>query len=451
MVAPGTTNIAYAYEPRGAAYELICCRAPEILIEGPAGTGKTRAVLQKLHWVCEKYPLARILILRDYRIALNETVLVTYESKVLPENHPAKMAGGSRGHRQRYDYPNGSEIVLGGLDQPERYMSGEYDIIYLAEGTDVKEEGKYEMALTRLRNGRVPYQQAIVDCNPVGPGHWLNQRPDRQRDNDAPVMVRLLSRHTDNPRITDEYLSVLRSLSGVRRQRLFEGKWVAAEGLIYDFERTRHVKVLDTQYWPRTIVGCDDGTHNPFAMLRARIGGDGQIHIEREFYHDASQHGGKGLLEAQKVEAGRSISTGAESIEIDPAAAGLKLAYRSAGFPVRDADNDVIAGISRVADRFGHDRLTIDPGCVNLIKELEGYQWKDNAKKDEPVKENDHAVDALRYLVARIDHKGGARAVSAYDPPPKREIHELPKPGAMDFEKMRAANPEWGWGAEAMV
>jgi PBSX family phage terminase large subunit len=444
VAEPAPQNIAYVYGPKGAALELLCCRAPELLIEGPAGTGKTRAVLQKLHAVCEKYPKCRILILRDYRIAMNETVLVTYEDKVLPDGHPAKVTGGSRSHRQRYDYANGSQIVLGGLDQPERFMSGEYDIVYLAEGTDVKEEGKYEMVLTRLRNGRVPYQQAIVDCNPVGPGHWLNQRPERKRGDGAPVMMRLLSRHTDNPSLTADYLDTLANLTGVRRQRLFEGKWVAAEGLIYDFERTRHVKVVDTTGWPRTICGCDDGTHNPFAFLRARVSGDGHIHIEAERYS-------AGLLESAKVEAAKALSAGAESIEIDPAAAGLKLAYKTAGLSVRDANNDVLEGIAKVADRFAHNRITIDPGCVKLINEIEGYEWKDNAKKDEPVKENDHGCDGMRYLVARVDRKGGAAILSAYDPPAKLEVHEQPKQETPDFDKLRAENPEWGWGAEHLV
>lgn len=459
---PPEPQVAYRYEPRGAAYDLLCCRAPEILIEGPAGTGKTRAVLQKLHMVCERRPKTRVLILRDYRIAMNETVLVTYETKVVPPKHPV-LDGAGRGHRQKYQYPNGSEIVLGGLDQPERFMSGEYDIVYLAEGTDVKDEGKYEMVLTRLRNGVVPYQQAIVDCNPGAPSHWLNTRPEKCRirldpadpehkrtigcgklpgdctcGNYMPTMVRLLSRHTDNPSLTPEYLDTLRNLSGVRRQRLFEGKWVAAEGLIYDFERSRHVRSVDTAGWPRVICGCDDGTHNPFALLRARISGDGLIHVEVEEY-------ARGLLESQKVEAARTLAQGAESIETDPSAAGLKLAYRKGGLPVRDADNDVLAGISKAQDRFARNRITIDPACVNLIKELEGYTWKDNVKKDEPVKEEDHGVDALRYLVSRIDKGGGAVIVGAYDPPAPRKIEDQPKADAMDFDKLREQNPEWGW------
>lgn len=431
-------NIAYVYEPRGAARELFACRAPEVSLEGPAGTGKTRAVLQKIHAIQEKYPGARGLILREYRIALNETVLVTYESKVLPKGHAA-LDGRKRNGRQSYTYANGSEIVLGGMDAPERFMSGEYDWAYLAEGTDIKDEGKWEMVLTRLRNGKVPYQQGFVDANPGAPSHWLNVRPDRKRSDGRPVMVRMLSRHADNPSITPEYLDNLSNLTGVRRQRLFEGKWVAAEGLIYDFSRERHVRETDTSGWHRIICGCDDGNRNPFAFLRGLVGPDGQLHIEEE--HHAS-----GMVPETKVRVARRMAVGAESIEIDPAA-GIKLAFKDAGLPLHDGDNEVLAGIARVADRFASDRITISPACVKLIQELEGYEWEDNDKKDQPIKEQDHGVDALRYLVARLDRTGGAYVAHVgYDAKTGEQVPTLA--GKQESPKTLSElrqDPEWGW------
>lgn len=423
-------NAAYSYTPHGAARDLFHCQASEIAFEGPAGTGKTRAVLQKIHAICEALPI-RALLLREYRIALNETVLVTYETKVLPRGHSA-LSGPDRSHRQRYRYANGAEVILGGMDAPERFMSGEYDIAALFEATDVRDESKWEMVLSRLRNNVLPYQQGICDLNPSAPSHWLNDRPERNRVDGSPVMVRMLSRHADNPSLTPEYLDLLRNLTGTRRARLYEGKWVAAEGLIYDFDRSRHVRVVDTSLWPRTIVGADDGTHNPCAMLRVRISGDGNIHVEREAYKS-------GLLESSKVASARELAQGAESIQLDPAAAGLMLALRTCDLPSQPADNEVLGGIAKVQDRFAQDRISIDPSCVNLIRELEGYEWRDNAKKDEPVKENDHACDALRYIVARIDKASVSRVHVGMNKPVITE-----EKSSLSFNELRK-DEDWGW------
>lgn len=111
------------YEPKGAALELLDCQAPEVLIEGPAGTGKSRAAMEKLNYLCETVPGIRCLVCRGTRTSLTESVLVTYETKVLWPGHPAISGDASRANRHSYDYPNGSTIVTGGLDKPERLYS----------------------------------------------------------------------------------------------------------------------------------------------------------------------------------------------------------------------------------------------------------------------------------------------------------------------------------------
>src|SRR5262245_66475081 len=112
------------YEPRGAARDLFHCRAPEVLVSGPAGTGKTLAALWKLHYCATKVPGLRALITRKTRHSLTESVLVTYERNVLPLGHPV-FRGAARASRSAYHYPNGSEIVLGGMDLASRVLSSE--------------------------------------------------------------------------------------------------------------------------------------------------------------------------------------------------------------------------------------------------------------------------------------------------------------------------------------
>ena len=152
------------YQPRGRAEELLYCKAPEVLLSGPAGTGKSRANLEKLHLCCQKYPGMRGLIVRKTRESCTESALVTFEEKVVPRNHPILQSGGQRKMRQAYQYPNGSTIVVGGMDKPSKTLSTEFDIIYVQEAIELT-ENDWEMLTRPLRNGVVPYQQIIADNN----------------------------------------------------------------------------------------------------------------------------------------------------------------------------------------------------------------------------------------------------------------------------------------------
>ena len=403
MVTPFELQLRYA--PKGAARDLFISHAPEILIEGPAGTGKSRAVLEKIYALVGKYPNSRHLILRKFRASMTETVLVTWEKIVLGGRHYV-LNGAHRSHRQSYVFANGAEVICGGLDNAERIMSAEYDTVNLFEGTEADEE-EWEQVLTRLRNNVMPYQQGIVDCNPGPPGHWLNMRGDRS-------MHRLRSRHDDNPSIKPQYLTLLAELTGVRRARYFLGKWVGSEGLIFDtFGLPDHVRPCADKIG-RVVVGVDYGVRNPFAALRGVLDGDGVLWITAEQY-------GKELTEQPMIAAIKSVARGHERVVIDPSAAGLKLAATGAGLSVKDADNSVLWGIDVARQRFADGRCFVDPTCVNLIRELQGYEWADNDKKDVPVKENDHACDALRYLTAYLDTGYTfAMAVAGGDPPERK-------------------------------
>ena len=369
--------------------QLLKCRQPEVLIEGPSGTGKSRAVLEKINAFAMRYPGSRYLITRASRASMSETVLVTFE-KIVLAGQPHIADGPLRYCRQSYRYPNGSEVVTGGMDNADRIMSGEFDMAAAFEATEFAEDD-IEKIITRLRWKATPYRQLMMDCNPGAPSHWLNQRAKRGG------VVRLLSRHEDNPSIDPKYLVALSRLTGVRRLRLFDGKWAGSEGVVYDrFDPAVHVRPCP--FLPaRVIVGVDDGYTNPFAAVLLLVDGDGRIHVAGEVYR-------KGLSESGKIEAVRELADGytLDRIACDPAAAGLIGAMESAGLPVDGANNDVVTGINRVQERFevqgdGRPRLTIGPECTSLVSELEGYEWLPDKPKDTPRKVNDHACDALRY------------------------------------------------------
>lgn len=373
------------YMAYGAARAFWGSKDPECLVEGPRNTGKSRVVMEKAWGVAQKYPRARICIVRATRASMTESVIKTFEEEVLLGRPDILEPTHDRATRTHYNLPNGARIVVAGLDNPDRFLSAEYDMVCVFQAEETKLD-QWEKLIGCLRNKKMPYQQAVADCNPAHPGHWLNERAN------AGMMRRFITRHEDNPACTPEDLDRLRRLTGVRRLRLYEGKWAGSEGIVYDrWDRAVHVKVREGP-WARVIVGVDYGYTNPTAAVRVCIDGDGRAHVEAEGY-------GKGLNEAGQVALVRDIHSGCEAVVVDPSAAGLRAALHAADTPVVEAENDVVAGINRVQDRLvvagdGLPRLTVDPSCTNLIREFESYEWLPDKPKDTPKKENDHCLTA---------------------------------------------------------
>jgi PBSX family phage terminase large subunit len=280
-------RLRHVYRPRGSAKQLFESRAPEILVSGSAGTGKSRGALEKVHLAMMKYPGARALILRKTASSLAGSGLQTWIKFVVKEalmSGEVTYFGGSTQEPPQYRYWNGSAVMIGGLDDPTKIMSTEFDLIFVQESTELTITD-WEFANTRLRNGVMPYQQLLADANPNAPTHWLYVRCLRGN------CVLLTSTHEENPRLfeecapddegarewdnagtkiwlrmTDEgkaYLARLDRLTGVRYKRLRLGLWVAAEGIIYEgFTPALHVikSFPIPESWPR-YWAIDFGWH----------------------------------------------------------------------------------------------------------------------------------------------------------------------------------------------
>ncbi len=272
------------YKPAGAAAALFACRDPEVLIEGPAGTGKTRACLEYLCWLCDNYPNIRVCVCRKTRKSMSESVLQTLEDHVLWPGHPAKVGTAGRHNRHFYTWPNGSHMVLGGLDNADKIMSTEFDIVYVAEATECNVED-WEKLNSRLRNRKLPWQQGLADCNPGSQYHWLNRRANEGR------MTRILSRHEDNPHVNEEYLQKLRNLTGARRERLYLGLWVSEEGLVYDnWDPARHIiapEAVPELKWH--FASVDWGFRNAGCMQIWGVDGDNVMYRVAEVYRTQKQ------------------------------------------------------------------------------------------------------------------------------------------------------------------
>lgn len=389
------------YKPVGSARDLIAARDLEVLAVGPAGTGKTLAACWKIHLACLRYPGIRVLMVRKTLESLKSGALNTFINGVQPGRFGVETFGGNKFFPAEFRYPNGSVILVSGMDKAEKILSAEFDIIYVNEITEPGfMESDLEVLLTRLRNGKMPYQQIISDGNPSGPRHWMNRRCNEGKTR------RITSTHKDNPVYWDtrkgdwtdvgrQYVqTVLAGLTGVQRKRLFEGVWAAAEGLVYsEFNPEQHVKTVDTTGW-RTVLGVDVGTRNPTVILVAHVAGDGRIHISRELYR-RNMSASDILAAIQQFDADHDPDV----VYIDPSAKGYIDDLHREGINVEPAVNDVLVGIQRVHAQF-QTGLTFDPSCTDTIDEMGMYAYPDNPKveTDKPTKDNDHAADALRYL-----------------------------------------------------
>jgi phage terminase large subunit len=399
-------------------------REQEVLISGPAGTGKSRAALEKLMLVAMLNPGMRGLMVRKTLASLGSTALETWRKFVIPELLAAGECwwyGGSSAEPAQYKFRNGSSIVVGGMDKAMKIMSSEYDLIYVQEATELR-IGDWEALLTRLRNGAMSFQQLLADCNPDTPTHWLKQRCD------TGTTRMLYSLHVDNPILFDnagiptdrgaKYLETLDALTGVRRLRLRDGLWVAAEGIIYpEFDPATHlVDRFDIpQDWDR-YWAIDFGFTNPFVLQCWAEDPDGRLFRYREIYHT------RRTVAAHARQILSIVAPGGEWIEPEPVAIitdhdaesreNFEQHIGCATLPARKA---VKEGIDLVKDRFTSNRLFFlrdslverdldlveakQPTCTE--EELPGYVWKPN--KDEPLKERDHGGDTTRYMVAERD------------------------------------------------
>lgn len=409
-------------------------RASEILISGAAGTGKSRAVLEKINLVCLLTPRTKCLILRKTARSLATSALRTWERDVVREamrDQSISFYGGSAREPAQYRYSNGSAVVIGGLDDPMKVMSTEYDLAFIQECTEVSEED-WESVNIRLRNGAISFQQIIGDCNPSHPTHWLLERASSGK------LQHLVSQHEDNPRYFTpdgtptregvDYIARLDALTGVRYLRLRKNMWAAAEGVIFEeFDPALHViDPFDVpESWER-IWAIDFGHTNPFVWQDWALDEDRRAYLVREIYMSGRivEDHARQIFEITKG------SPRPSAVVCDHDAEDRATFERHTGMGTVAADKAVVPGIEGVQSRLkragdGRPRMFFfrnalvekDPSLVerklptSTIEEIPGYVWAPepaggDRKREQPVKKNDHGCDTTRYLTCEIDMHG---------------------------------------------
>lgn len=253
------------------------------------------------------------------------------------------------------------------------------------------------------------------NCNPEGPRHWFYEKfilgANRRK------LLHLHFTMDDNPSLSEEIKRKYREMyTGAFFERFIEGKWVAAEGLVYpEAARGKFTFPVPAGDADEYAVSVDYGTVNPFS---AGLWGkwDGVWFRVDEFYFSSREEGRQMTDEEyygelENLVGGRPVV----NIIIDPSAASfISLVNEKGRFTPIKAENDVLNGIRKTQTALRSGRIRIDPRCVDALREFSLYRWDEKGEKDRVKKENDHAMDDIRYFVSTYLAEGdGFFALSA--------------------------------------
>lgn len=234
-------------------------------------------------------------------------------------------------------------------------------------------------------------------CNPGSPQHWFYKNWIMRRAERNALYLQFAM--TDNPSLSQKTLERYKNMySGVFYDRYIRGLWVVAEGLVYPMFNNVVPTVprkYDTYY-----IGMDYGILNPTAMLL--VGHcDGVWYVVKEFYHsgrETNQQKTDAEYYADLKQLAGDLTI--KRLIVDPSAASfITLVEKEHQFKIWDADNTVIEGIQHVAQCIADKKLMVNDCCKRTIQEFGLYRWDETAPEDKVIKENDHAMDALRYVL----------------------------------------------------
>lgn len=300
---------------------------------------------------------------------------------------------------------NGSEVLFRTASEPDR-LRGPSITWWFGDEAALCEYRAYEIMLGRLRQfGRLGY--AWIATTPKG-RNWVWQH-FVQAEKPGRALYRASS--ADNVYLDTAVLDIWRqTYTGDFAAQELDGEFVAFEGLIYpEFRHEFHITSTMPEHFTDMVAGVDWGFANPGVILVFGVDGDGRMWQVAEHYRRQRR-----VEEWVEVAKQAWRTWGINVFFCDPSEPDFIAQFREASLPAEEANNAVLTGLQAVKNRLvvqgdGRARLMLSPSCVYTISEFESYQWAENKLgiKDQPVKANDHCMDALRYAVMGADSMFG--------------------------------------------
>ena len=252
------------------------------------------------------------------------------------------------------------------------------------------------------------------NCNPEHPEHWFHREWILKAEDKNALYLHFTM--DDNPALSEKIKKRYESLySGVFYERFVRGRWVAVYGAVYPYmsEDAMYCEIPAGGF-SSFAVSCDYGTVNPASFGLWGRQGDCWYRID-EYYFDSRAEGFqrtdeehyKGLLE---LAGERRIAR----VTVDPSAASfIEVIRRHGKFNVIPAKNNVVNGIRQVSQALRDGKIKICRNCAAARREFALYRWDGTRREDSPIKQNDHAMDDIRYFVTTIMDGGGSAFVLA--------------------------------------
>lgn len=249
-----------------------------------------------------------------------------------------------------------------------------------------------------------PEARYWFNCNPESAEHWFYKEWICNTHQKKALHLHFTMQ--DNPILSPEQIADAERLyTGVFYNRYIKGLWCVAEGLIYPmFDKVMHVT-----HHPKLqpggdyYISCDYGTLNPTSAGLWYLQPDGHAIRLREYYYDGRKtktpRTDEEHYKALEQLAG-DVAGKVRAVIVDPSAASFIECIRRHGlFRVWQADNSVLDGIRDTSSLLQMQYLHICDNCTDIIREFSLYRWDESATEDRPIKENDHAMDDMRYFV----------------------------------------------------
>ena len=239
------------------------------------------------------------------------------------------------------------------------------------------------------------------NCNPDSPEHWFYKEWIQKHKEKNALYLHFTMK--DNNSLSEKVKKRYENMySGVFYDRFIRGLWVVAEGLVYDFFQSKKetiIKTVDMNDYNEFYVSIDYGTINPCSMGLWGVNSEGAARI-RESYFDSRKEGRQRTDEEHYqalVELVEDLPI--TRVIVDPSAASFIECIRRHGeFRVKPAINSVIDGIRITSSLLNAGMIRIDPSCKDCIREFGLYRWDEKKTADTVLKENDHAMDEVRYF-----------------------------------------------------
>ena len=238
------------------------------------------------------------------------------------------------------------------------------------------------------------------NCNPESPQHWFYREWIQKADERRALYIHFTLE--DNPSLSKKIIDrYKRMYSGDFYRRFILGQWVLPSGRVYDFF-TEDMLCNAPEKCGEYVVSCDYGTKNPSSFGLWGKSGESWYRL-REYYYDGRKMGVQ-KTDEEYVAALTELCGGVtvQRVIVDPSAASFIEALSRAGFRVEKAENDVLRGIRLTASYLKSGRIRICRGCDDALREFYQYRWDDRAGREAPLKQNDHAMDDIRYFAAGI-------------------------------------------------